>query len=54
MTHPAAIHCSRAALAGCGCKHCDAWRKALAAHRAERDAMRRGEPVQTALDLTPT
>jgi hypothetical protein len=54
VTHLAPDHCRRAAGAGCGCHHCDAWRKALAAFRTDLDAERRGEPVQPTLDLTST
>lgn len=49
--HLAPGHCRRTARYGCGCKHCEAWRKALAEFRAERDAERAGEPVQPRLDL---
>jgi hypothetical protein len=34
MSHPGADHCIRVARHGCGCKHCIAWRKALAEWRA--------------------
>lgn len=54
MIHLAPDHCRRVALTGCGCRHCEAWRKALAEFRAERDAERRGDPIQTTLDLTTT
>jgi hypothetical protein len=51
MTYPAPDHCIREADHGCGCSTCVAWRKALAAFRAVRDAARRGAPIQQTCDL---